>query len=165
MEEVWKKVKGYEDYLISNFGNVKSLKFGKEKILKDRYKKGYKEVVLYTENKKPKYFSIHRLVALNFIENNNNNNTIINHKDCNKSNNHIYNLEWCSNKGNTNHALKNNLILKGEKHPNCRLKDIEINEIKLLYKDKIYNQCELAKKYNTKQNYISKIVNNKIRKQ
>jgi hypothetical protein len=162
MIEVWKKVKGYEDYLISNFGNVKSIKFGKEKLLKDRPKKGYKQIVLYSEDKIPKYFLIHRLVALHFIENKNNH-KIINHKDCNKSNNYFYNLEWCSNKENTNHALKNNLIPKGENHKLFKIKDIEIKEIRFLYKNKIYNQCELAKIYNTAQNYISKIVNNKIR--
>ena len=96
MKEIWKDIKGYKGlYQISNLGNVKSLKrniklsnqygakFKKrvdEKILKQSINKyGYCSVIL-SKNNKNKWFSIHRLVALNFIPNPNNY-KCVNHKD------------------------------------------------------------------------------------
>lgn len=112
MKEIWKEIKGYEDkYLISNLGNVKSLnynntKFEKERLLDD--KNGYKRVALL-KNSKGKKFFVHRLVAEAFIPNPNNY-PIVNHKDGNPSNNNIDNLEWCTIKYNTHHALETGLI-------------------------------------------------------
>jgi len=93
MEEQWKDIIGYEGlYQISNLGSVKSLKYGKERILKPIKKKdGYLTVVLYNGVEKKMY--IHRLVAINFIPNENNLQEI-NHKDENKDNNCVKNLEW-----------------------------------------------------------------------
>lgn len=92
-KEEWKNIKGYEDkYLISNFGEVKVIKTNK--ILKKELRRNYWSVQLW-KNKKPKHFSIHRLVALNFIDNPNNY-LFVNHKDENKLNNVVTNLEWCT---------------------------------------------------------------------
>ena len=122
MEEIWKDIKGYEGlYQVSNFGNVKSLskmrKSGsgyyiqKEIILKQQLKsKRYLGVGL-TKNKKWKNFLVHRLVAEAFLENPNHYNQI-NHIDCNKLNNNIENLEWCSQEQNLEHAYKNGLLTK-----------------------------------------------------
>jgi hypothetical protein len=71
----------------------------------DRY--GYLRIKLY--DKKQKYYFIHRLVALTYIENPENKETV-NHKDGNKLNNHVTNLEWMTNAENINHAFNNNLI-------------------------------------------------------
>ena len=73
----------------------------KEKILKTGGKR-YEIVVLY-KNKKPKTFPIHKLVAEYFLENPNNY-YCVNHKDGNKLNNNIENLEWCTISENTKHA-------------------------------------------------------------
>lgn len=107
--EVWKIIKGYEDYEVSNLGNVKSLKLGKEKILKQSqtgkdYKKnkGYFAVrTVYG------LLKVHRLVALAFLENNNNL-PQVNHIDKNKHNNNLENLEWCTNIQNSHHSHKDN---------------------------------------------------------
>lgn len=81
-------------YQISNFGNVKSLKLGKEKILSKRFDKvGYSKVILYKDNEY-KSILVHRLVAEAFIANPDNL-SFVNHKDENKSNNNVDNLEWC----------------------------------------------------------------------
>lgn len=105
MKEKWKSIKGFEGlYKISNYGNVKSLFFwdiNKRKyIIKERIikpitdKDGYYIIGLY-KNKKRKTYKVHRLVAEAFITNPNNL-PQINHKDENKLNNRVDNLEWCS---------------------------------------------------------------------
>ena len=103
-KEYWKTVVGYEGhYQVSNFGRVKSIKFGKEIILKprkDRY--GYLQLNLW-KNNKLKRCRIHRLVAEAFIPNPNNY-TCVNHKDENKLNNSVSNLEWCTYKYNSNYG-------------------------------------------------------------
>lgn len=123
MLEIWKDIKGYEGlYQISNFGRIKSLPkkringtnfyIQKEKILKPQLKtKRYLGINL-TKNKMHKNFLVHRLVAEAFIDNPYDL-PQVNHKDCNKLNNNINNLEWCTQEENLNHALRNGLLTKG----------------------------------------------------
>ena len=102
MTEIWKDVKGYEGlYKVSNHGEVWSER--RQKLLKkSKGTKGYYKVIL-TKNKKPKNFDIHRLVAINFIDNPFKK-ICVNHLDENKTNNHYSNLEWCTHKENSNHG-------------------------------------------------------------
>lgn len=109
-EEIWKNIKGYTNYMVSNMGRMKSLKrmvvrnnnrplLVEEKILKPSVnKKGYLFICL-RNNGKLKYFRLHRLVAEAFISNPNNY-PCVNHKDENKQNNCVENLEWCTVKYN-----------------------------------------------------------------
>ena len=103
-DEIWLDIEGYEGrYLVSNFGRVKSLITNK--ILnqyKDRY--GYLRVIL-SLNGKQKIYLVHRLVAKAFIPNPENK-LEVNHKDGNKENNHVDNLEWVTSKENVKHAYK-----------------------------------------------------------
>ena len=101
MKEIWKDIKGYEGlYQISNFGNIKSLRTNKlVKAFKNT--KGYCQVSLWNNNVK-KMFVVHRLVAQEFIPNPNNL-LQVNHKDEDKKNNNVDNLEWCSVKYNCNY--------------------------------------------------------------
>lgn len=112
--EKWKEIEGYTDYMVSNLGNVKSLgndKTRKEKILtKQKTTKGYLMVSL-SKNGKQKIFKIHRLVAQAFIPNPNNL-PQVNHKDENKTNNCVENLEWCSAEYNTNYGTRNERVSK-----------------------------------------------------
>jgi hypothetical protein len=112
-KEIWKDIKGYEGlYQVSNLGNIKSLSreiicgngrtLSKEKIFKFRNCDGYNRVHLM-KYKKEKNLYVHRLVAEMFIPNPNNL-PIINHIDENRSNNHVDNLEWCTQKENVNHG-------------------------------------------------------------
>ena len=99
----WYVLKENDKYLINKNGEVKSLKTNK--ILKPgRTKNGYYTVALCKNGKQRTYY-IHRLVANNFIENINGYKEI-NHKDGNKSNNIIDNLEWCDRKHNLKEAYR-----------------------------------------------------------
>lgn len=113
MEE-FKDIKGFEGlYMIGSCGNVFSLL--SNKILKPcKNNRGYLKVGLYKERKIYK-FTLHRLVAMAFIPNPNNL-PQINHKDEDKTNNCIFNLEWCDNEYNMNYGTRNkrlSQIMKG----------------------------------------------------
>lgn len=100
--EVWNKVpiEGYEFYEVSNHGNVRNTKTGR--LLKDTDHKGYRCVTLSNDTKRL-YVTIHRLVAMAFLDNPKNLPSV-NHIDCNKSNNHVSNLEWCTQSENLKHS-------------------------------------------------------------
>ena len=108
-KEYWKPVVGYEGlYEVSNWGRVKSIKFGKERILKQYIRCGYYIVSLW-KNGKGKSYSVHRLVAEAFLEIPEELRHLegtrylqVNHKDEDKNNNNVDNLEWCDAKYNTN---------------------------------------------------------------
>ena len=124
-KEIWKDIPNYEGlYQASNLGNVRSLdkivnagnQFGckfkitkKGKVLKQHINKyGYKRVTLIVDNK-AKNFQSHRLIAQTFIPNPNNL-PQVNHKDENKLNNKVENLEWCDSCYNINYGNRNKLV-------------------------------------------------------
>lgn len=101
IDEVFVPIKNYETrYLISNKGRVYSII--KSIILKPKIERNYYRVQLFN-GKTYKHFFIHRLVATNFIPNRNSF-LEINHKDENKLNNCVDNLEWCTKKYNINYG-------------------------------------------------------------
>lgn len=116
--EIYKDIKGYEGlYQISNYGKIKSLKRtvthkqnGKqnwpEKIINYNYNTNGYVAIRLSKNSIIKRFLVHRLVAINFISNDKNL-LEVNHKDSNKNNNHIDNLEWCTRKENQEHMSTN----------------------------------------------------------
>lgn len=115
MEEIFKDIYGYEGlYQISNLGRVKSLNYNKtrkEKILKYRkHRYGYLMVVLFKDGKR-KEILVHRLVAQSFLPNPDNL-PQVNHKDENKTNNCVENLEFCDAKYNSNYGTRNERVAK-----------------------------------------------------
>lgn len=114
MEEIWKEIKDYPNYEVSNFGRVRTLKYFSnvtkkyyDRILVLKQKTsycGYNHVGLSNKDGR-KTKVVHKLVAKAFIPNPNNLREI-NHKDGNKQNNSVTNLEWCSRSDNIKHAYK-----------------------------------------------------------
>lgn len=109
--EVWKKIPYAADYEVSNLGRVASRKYGDRRILRQTKKKtGYYEVGLcYTTNKR-KWFLVHRLVLSVFNPIDCMENMEINHKDEDKSNKDLDNLEWATSLENCNYGTRNDKI-------------------------------------------------------
>lgn len=135
MREIWKTIEGFEGlYEISNHGRLKSFKSNKEGyILSNKNSKGdYLSVVLTNkETKRKRYVRLHRLVAEAFIPNPR---CLpqVNHKDGDKQNNHVDNLEWCTSKENMKHAINHNPnILKGINDYNRYVKPKRIQQFSL----------------------------------
>lgn len=80
----------------------------------------------------------------------------VNHKDCDRTNNSLDNLEWMTNKENIEHAIQNGKIIR-------KLTDSQIIEIRSKYIPKIYTQKMLAFEYRVSREYIRDIINNKER--
>ena len=110
LNEIWRPIKGYEGlYEVSNLGRVKSIRFGKEKIMSSKAKGNKYLKIMLSKNKTYKRFYVHRLVAEAFLEIPEELKHLkgtrylqVNHKDENKLNNSVENLEYCTAKYNTN---------------------------------------------------------------
>lgn len=150
-------------YYIDKLGNVYNR--NKRKMTPQNHTGGYDKVSLWdkqTRTKQNRY--IHRLVAINFIENPNNY-KYVNHINGNKKDNRVKNLEWCSAKHNTNHAIKNGLIKTGENSTSSKLTNKQVTDIRNSYvKGKITYE-QLGKKYGVSKSQIERIVNKKRWKQ
>lgn len=122
--EVWKKINEFPNYYISNKGNVR--KGVDDKVLKTFIKNGYMSINLYNEyGCKSKY--VHRLVAEAFLENPNNY-PQINHKDENRCNNVVSNLEWCTCKYNINYGERTQKMLNSRTGPHKSIK-VQVDDI------------------------------------
>jgi hypothetical protein len=106
-----KEIEGFENYCITEEGEVWS-KLSKKFLKKSINTKGYYQVKLYGESKKLQT-RVHRLVGLNLVPNPLNL-PCLNHIDGKKLNNHVSNLEWCTQKQNMEHAWKTGLCFVNE---------------------------------------------------
>ena len=121
--EIFRDIKGYEGlYQVSNKGTIVSLNYNRKNMVKRLKpfisKFGYTEVKLY-DNGKRKGFRVHRLVAEAFIPNPNNL-PQVNHKDEDKTNNCVENLEWCDCEYNIKygtHIQRQREKMSGKNHP------------------------------------------------
>lgn len=176
MNTIKRPIKGTKGkYTIDTNGTVTSYMQTKPRILKPG--KVYKlnkdnphlRVTLYKNNRTQRIF-VHRLVAKHFIPNPNKLPNI-NHKDGNKSNNHVDNLEWCTQSENmlhSYHTLKNQHVRQyddrrsGELNGSSKLTQNQVATIRALYQNRRMNQTLIAKRFNTTRVHINKIINNKL---
>lgn len=117
MKEIWKDVPNYEGiYQVSNLGRIKSLyftsniykkKFYKEKILKPKKGKDNSLRIELWKDKKHKTVVLHRLIATTFMENLIDTNMTVNHKNGNRLDNRVENLEWLSRADNIRYGFQN----------------------------------------------------------
>lgn len=101
MTEVWKPIEGYDNYMVSNLGRVKSLKRGILKLIKN--KNGY-YYISFSKYGKIKTFIVHRLVAEAFLPNPDNK-PQVDHINTNRTDNRVENLRWTTYKENNNNQL------------------------------------------------------------
>jgi hypothetical protein len=108
-QQKWVTLEKFPNYEISNTGKVRAknyLKMGIVKELKQYNKRGYRSVTIPDNSGKLTQMMVHRLVAMAFLENKNNK-PQVNHKDSNRANNDVINLEWCDAYENMQHYEKN----------------------------------------------------------
>lgn len=154
MQEIWKPLKDVvvfgDNYEVSNLGRVRHIKKRWRELKPTINSHGYQRVLLYLDGK-CKTIKVHKLVALMFIPNPNNL-PVINHKDGNKLNNEVANLEWVTYSENNQHAYDTGLRSK-------KLSDEDKEWIKKVYKpySKTFGSRALGKKFGVRQSTISAI--------
>lgn len=164
MREQWKKIKDFPKYEISNYGRLRSyndyIKSNIGRIMKGwDNPKGYHMACLCGENGR-RYTTVGRLVLETFTEMPEGK-AEVNHKDLNKKNNHLSNLEWVTPSGNIRHAYKNNAITiqYGELCNLAKLTEKEVLKIRQMkIDDPEISNLELAEIFNTSATNISKII-------
>lgn len=150
----WKFIDGYgERYKIYTDGRVEQLSGGEYKP-KAQYDKGdgYMTVNLYKAGERHRAHLVHRLVATHFMPTEDNS-LVVNHKDGNKKNNHLDNLEWVTRKENIRHAVANGLS-KSKR----QLTDEQVIEIRYAFDNAFRNIGELAGDYGVSRQIIKRVV-------
>lgn len=169
--ETYIQIKNFEGcYEVSNLGNVRSIerpvynsdgswkRTAKSRIMKPyKMPNGYLHVSL-RKGTIYKSLRIHRLVAEHFL-NNPDNLPEVNHKDCDKENNRLTNLEWTTRKDNVLHAIAHKKFpMLGETHKNAKLTAIQVIQIREKY-SKGSKLVRLAEEYSVSDGSIWEIVN------
>jgi hypothetical protein len=157
--EIWKTIKDFENYEVSNYGIIKRKTDGY--IVKQYIVQGYLKVNLVGVKRKSIF--VHRIISIAFLKNKNKHKdkTQVNHIDGNKVNNSLSNLEWCTPSENIQHSFNilKKQVKKGEK---CNLSKLKEKDIKFIRNNKnIYTSKQLQLMFNTSQSNICNIINNK----
>lgn len=167
--EQWKDITDFEGlYQVSNLGNIKSIarvstigRRLKERMLSLKVNKdnGYVYVSLFRQGKTYNK-RVHILVAQEWVKNPNKL-PIVHHKDADKENNKVNNLQWATQKTNVNESIKaGNMKVTGSEHPQAKLTEESVYEIKELLATTKLTQKSIAERYGVEKSAISKIKRN-----
>jgi hypothetical protein len=162
--EEWLTIDGFSSYQVSSSGRVRNIK--RKKILKlSKNWNNYIVVTIRGDLNNKKQFRVHRLVATYFIENKHNKPTV-NHKDGDKSNNSVSNLEWMTHKEQQIHAVENNLVnhSKGEDHYKSTISNQDVIAIREMYKTQRFTMSEIGGLFKLSGSTVQAIISNKTYK-
>lgn len=146
-------------YEVSSYGHVYNTNYrgtGKTKMMKEEINHGYKRVMLFIHGKKI-HKRVHRLVAEAFIPNPNNL-PVCHHKDSDKTNNNVTNLEWTTGEENSMYACLDGLYHYGENHPKSNCTEEQVHHICKLLEENKMSLPEIAKITGTTQNIVNGIL-------
>ena len=152
----------HKGYFVNEQGEVFSNLRGNIKKLKPvMTNRGYGRVSISSIRKN---ISVHRLVAEAYLDKPDGCD-IVEHLDGNKLNNHVSNLKWSTQSENIKRAHKHGVMMdnRGEKHPNSKLSDMDVDTIVYLYVTLQWPQHKIAKEFGVDQSNISLILNKKRR--
>lgn len=165
-KEIWKPLiyrgEDFGDtYEVSNYGEIRNKLTGKNRKL-SLNKQGYYYCVISRGRKRKLFIKVHRAVAENFVDGDKN--LVINHKDCDKTNNYFENLEFCTVAENNKHARENGLVKYqvGSECHKAKLSNEEVIKIREIYKTGEYTQKEIANMFKINADSVCLIVHNKI---
>lgn len=167
--ETFKDLPGYEgEYQVSDMGRVKSLKTKRGMILRPKKNKYGYMVIMLSKNNVTKNYSMHSLVLTAFVSERPEG-LVVNHKDGNKANNNLSNLEWVTTRENVWHSHEvlmnpygNPPIRYGEKHHCAKLTKEKVIEIRELYSAGEFSSRQLGRMFGVSKVNILNIVNDKI---
>ncbi len=161
--EIWRNVVGYEGlYQVSSFGRVKSFYgIGERLLTPSANKSGYQYTVLTDKNKIRKSCKVHTLVARAFLPNPENK-PVVHHRDSNRANNRVSNLEWVTHRENTAYAVQNGSYDKPDScaSPRAKLTADDVRYICAHYvpRHREFGANALARKFDVSQSTILNVV-------
>lgn len=152
-EEIWKATSVCDGrFEVSSFGNVRNTRT--KRLRRQSSREGYRRVVL-----EGRFYSAHRLVAEAFLPQLPEQKSV-NHKDGDKVNNHVSNLEWITHSGNIAHAYRHGLLKPkaGSRNGAAKLTEEQVSKIRLRYAAGGVRQADLAAEFGCCQHNISLII-------
>ena len=158
---MWGKLNPEDDYLISSDGQVKSTKWGKERLLKLSTRSDGYLCFGYCKDGKQTTLEVHRCVAKVFLGDRSAEGLYALHKDGDPLNNKKENLYWDTQKQNREDMIRHGTVLKGEKHRNSKLKEADIYKIRELRSTGMTQQ-KIAEFFGVSISLICQILSGKI---
>lgn len=154
----FKEIPGFSGYYINESGDIYSN--WKRGLLSTKTEvSGYKRVGIMKDAKQ-RHFFVHRLVAITFLDNPENKRTV-NHKDGNKTNNSLDNLEWATDRENSLHATTNGLAALGENHHKSKLTENDVLVVRHIHNNYEVSYSKISRHYGVSVSTIERAVTGK----